>query len=179
MRKLLFAITAAFLMILTVFGCANAVMVKSNKDNKGTLGPDGTIYGTVFGMYENDWGEDVQIPLAGVKVTITRSDGDSRTVYTDANGYFSHTVNFEKYDRYTIETETIEGVVIDGKKYKFYSTAENAVITWWDTFVNAKKVDILMPGKEMKDKSLSLTNTQFLKIINTLHAFFPYLFNKF
>ena len=179
MKKILFAASAALIMLLTVFGCANAVMIKSEKDNKGTLGPDGTIYGTVFGVFENDWGEDIQIPLAGVKVTITRSDGDSRTVYTDAHGYFSHTVNFEKYERYTIETETIEGVVIDGKKYKFYGTTENAVITWWDTFVNAKKVDIFMPGEEMKDKSLTLTNSHFMKILNALHTFFPSLFKNF
>jgi len=91
----------------------------------------------------------------------------------------SHTVNFEKYERYTIETETIEGVVIDGKKYKFYGTTENAIITWWDTFVNAKKVDIFMPGEEMKDKSLTLTNSHFMKILNALHTFFPSLFKNF
>jgi len=55
MKKILFAASAALIMLLTVFGCANAVMIKSEKDNKGTLGPDGTIYGTVFGVFENDF----------------------------------------------------------------------------------------------------------------------------
>jgi len=156
MRKTIFAILAASFMVLVAFGSMPA-----------SADANGVIFGTVKGIIENDWGEDQTINLAGVAVTITAKnpeDGtpiDSRTVYTDGYGYYSHTVNFDN-NQYTLTTVTVE-VALGEKTYKFYGDAENAKINIWNRATNFKKVNINMPGEEVEQ---SKEKTVFKPVFN-------------
>jgi len=139
MKKALFALFTAFFMVFITLGTMTV-----------SAEPNGTLYGTVFFDYENDWGDVITQPIGGVVVTITRSDGDTRTVVTDANGYYSHTVNFALYESYTVSVPSIPEYGIGEKTYKLYGTSEGATIRPIDKVWGAKQVLINMPAKEVQ-----------------------------
>jgi len=172
MKKIMFAILAASFMVLLTFGAMSA-----------SAEATGTIYGTVYGVIENDWGENTYITLANVPVTITCSDGESRTVFTDSHGYYSHTVNFER-KTYTISTATVKGIPVGDKKYTFYGDSEHVRVNLWNRPFG-KKVDICMHGEETQAKAmnkiprvLSKSNLNRIMLINTLRGILQTFSNR-
>jgi len=122
---------------------------------------DGVIYGTVHGVYENDWGELIKNPLSSVKITITRSDGESRVVYTDSYGHFEHTVNYEKYKNYIVTAESIERDITEGGETTTYVFGESTeyIRRWdWNPWPGnpTVEIDIDMLGKEKQSRDIPL-----------------------
>ena len=150
MKKVIFAISTALIMSLLAFSAITA-----------SADSDGVIFGTVHGVYENDWGELIKKPLSGVKITITRSDGDVRAVYTDSYGHFEHTVNYEKYKNYVVKAESIEIDITEGGEtttYIFGGSTEYIRRTDWNPWSDnpTVEIDIDMIGKEKKSREISL-----------------------
>lgn len=149
MNKKIFALATVSFMVLIGLGATSV-----------SADPDGTIYGTVFFEVEDDWGDVQTIAIAGVAVTITRSDGDTRTDITDSRGYYSHTVSFERYETYTVSVDTIAEYSYNGKTYRLSGTSEGAMIRWLDKTFGAKQVVINMPAREVEEsKERSVTKT--------------------